>query len=97
MTWLSTISSTCSPSWGCPEKSGRSEIAKFSSELGSTCWSEERKNVKASVRKQVQEMLAKLQGDPEVEKLQQEFNRKGFLSKRELKALLSLHPKTNAA
>jgi hypothetical protein len=46
------------------------------------------RSVKACVRKQVQEALAKAPTTPEIEKIHQEYKRKGTLSKREVKILL---------
>lgn len=50
----------------------------------------ERTKVKASVRKQAQQLLETLPPSQTLERLQREFKEKGFLSKRELKELLSL-------
>jgi hypothetical protein len=56
--------------------------------LESSSKSAERVNVKASVRKQVQELLEKAPATPELKRLQEEYRRKGTLSKREIKILL---------
>jgi hypothetical protein len=45
--------------------------------------------VKDSVRKQVLEIMAQRSSEPPIKKLKEEFERKGFLSKRELKILLN--------
>lgn len=45
--------------------------------------------MKDSVRKQALEIMAQRAREPKVKKLREEFERKGFLSKRELKILLN--------
>lgn len=46
--------------------------------------------MKASVRKQAEQLLKTLPTSNVLERLQREFKEKGFLSKRELKELLGL-------
>jgi len=48
--------------------------------------------VKAKVRKEVEQLLETLPNGRTLRKLREEFERKGFLSKRELKVLESLQP-----
>jgi hypothetical protein len=57
----------------------------------------ERKPVKASVRKQVQELLETLPKGRTLTRLKEEYVRKGFLSKRELKELSALKPSKSQA
>lgn len=68
-----------------------------SDERGSTFNRTERTLVKASVRKQVQELLSKAPETKAIRRLRAEFERKGFLSKRELRQLLDLKIDTQAA
>jgi len=53
--------------------------------------------VKDSVRKQVLEIIAQRSNERTVRKLKEEFERKGFLSKRELKILLNPRHKVASA
>lgn len=53
--------------------------------------------VKASVRKQVEKLLKETPRTRKLYLLKDEFERKGFLSKRELKQLMRLHAEIKAA
>ena len=53
--------------------------------------------MKAKDRKWMLSTLERLAYDPEVQKLQQEYKRKGFLSRREMKILENQASKTEAA
>lgn len=66
-------------------------------ELASTYNKTERTLVKASVRKKVEAMLAKAPANKLTLKLREEFERKGFLSKRELRQLMDMKLDTQAA
>lgn len=57
----------------------------------------ERIVVKASVRKRAQQLLENLPSSPTLERLREEFQEKGFLSKRELKELQTLKNESTQA
>lgn len=63
-------------------------MTKHSERPESSFESVERDNVKACVRKQVQEILEKAPSTPEIEKIREVYRRKGTLSKREVKILM---------